>query len=250
MASLPANSQAVSEEELQGTLKRGDGLDQSRTNDKKAVHKPNKAQLLEKIRIKRVAVDLMECQPTSSSVKVEDLITDEEQSAVSALETTKSEQSFWNRPVGPPDMQWAYDPHMPPEWNEVVASMVAKNRVVALQPTGEVYRQPTANEISEPSNIFVDGFLLKAKSVSWSTTSTVSQPPVRLMMEDTGEVHLHALREWFEPVSQARQKRVDIGKDKPHKLSEDDFPHLCQAWQQEFADIVNGTKEELPPWRE
>ncbi|KAG6858217.1 hypothetical protein C0995_001709, partial [Termitomyces sp. Mi166 len=147
-------------------------------------------------------------------------------------------------------MQWAYDLHMPPEWNEVVASMVVKNQVASLQPTGEVYHQPTADEISEPSNIFVDGALLKAKSVSWSTTLTVSQPPVRLMMEDTGEAHLHALREWFEPASQVHQKRVDIGKDKPRKLSKDDFPQLRQAWQQEFVDIVNGTKEELPPWRE
>ncbi|KAG6881979.1 hypothetical protein C0995_016387, partial [Termitomyces sp. Mi166 len=142
----------------------------------------------------------MECQPTSSRVKVEDLVTgEEEQSAASALETTKSERSFWDQPVGPPDIQWAYDPWMPSEWNEAVASMMIKNWVASLQPTGEVYRQPTADEISEPSNIFVNGVLLKAKSVSWSTTSTVSQPP---------------------------------------------------AWQQEFVDIVNGTKEELPPWRE
>ncbi|KAG6867097.1 hypothetical protein C0995_005682, partial [Termitomyces sp. Mi166 len=96
-------------------------------------------------------------------------------------------------------MQWAYDPRMPPEWNEVVASMVVKNQVALLQLTGEVYRQPTANEISEPSNIFIDGVLLKVKSVSLLTTSTVSQPPVRLKMEDTGEAHLHALREQFEP---------------------------------------------------
>ncbi|KAG6870623.1 hypothetical protein C0995_011670 [Termitomyces sp. Mi166 len=173
----------------------------------------------------------------------------EEQSAASAAKTTKSEQSFWDRPVGPPDMQWAYDPCMPPEWNEVVASMVVKNRVASLQPTGEVYCQPMANEISEPSNIFIDGVSLKVKSVSWSTTSTGSQPPVRLKMEDTGEAHLHALREQFELASQAHQKHVDIGKEKPQRLSEDDFPRLRQAWQQEFVDIVNGTKEELPPWR-
>ncbi|KAG6881115.1 hypothetical protein C0995_002968 [Termitomyces sp. Mi166 len=139
---------------------------------------------------------------------------------------------------------------MPLEWNEVVASMMIKNQVASLQTIGEVYRQPTADEISEPSNIFVDETLLKAKSVSWSTMSTVSQPPVWLKTEDTGEAHLHALREWFEPASQACQKHIDIGKDKLHKLSEDDFPRLRQAWQQEFADIINGMKEELPPWRE
>ncbi|KAG6892668.1 hypothetical protein C0995_002804, partial [Termitomyces sp. Mi166 len=60
-------------------------------------------------------------------------------------------------------MQWAYDLRMPPEWNEVVASMVVKNQVASLQLTGEVYRQPTADEISEPLNIFVDGASLKAK---------------------------------------------------------------------------------------
>ncbi|KAG6885036.1 hypothetical protein C0995_009623, partial [Termitomyces sp. Mi166 len=160
-----------------------------------------------------MGVQTLECQPTSSRVKVEDLVTDkEEQSAASALETTKSEQSFWDRPVGLPDMQWAYDPCMPPEWNEVVASMVVKNQVASLQPTGEVYHQSMADEISEPLNIFVNGVLLKAKSVSWSTTSTVSQPPVRLKMEDTGEAHLHVLRERFEPASQVRQKHIDRGK--------------------------------------
>ncbi|KAG6880474.1 hypothetical protein C0995_014565, partial [Termitomyces sp. Mi166 len=75
---------------------------------------------------------------------MEDLVMDEEeQSAASAAEMTKSEQSFWDQPVGPPNMQWAYDPH-PPEWNEVVASRMVKNWVVLLQPTGEVYRQPMA----------------------------------------------------------------------------------------------------------
>ncbi|KAG6880775.1 hypothetical protein C0995_004485 [Termitomyces sp. Mi166 len=128
--------------------------------------------------------------------------------------------------------------------------MVVKNQVALLQPTGEVYRQPMADKISEPSNIFINGVSLKAKSVSWSTMLTVSQPPVRLKTEDTGEAHLHVLREQFEPASQVHQKHIDIGKEKPQRLSEDDFPRLRQAWQQEFADIVNGTKEELPPWRE
>ncbi|KAG6870672.1 hypothetical protein C0995_011405, partial [Termitomyces sp. Mi166 len=39
------------------------------------------------------------------------------------------------------------------------------------------------------------------------------------------------------------------GKVKTQGLSDNDIPQLRQAWQQEFADIVNGTKEELPPWR-
>ncbi|KAG6871747.1 hypothetical protein C0992_010382 [Termitomyces sp. T32_za158] len=142
-------------------------------------------------------------------------------------------------------MQWAYDPRMPPEWNEVVASMVAQRWAGMLRPTGEVYRQPVADEISEPLDVMFDGRSLTAKNVQWSTKATVSKPPLRLRTEDTGEVHLRALRERFEP-----QKRVDKGKAKATGLREEDIPRLRQQWQQEFADIVNGTKPELLPWRE
>ncbi|KAG6886831.1 hypothetical protein C0995_004057 [Termitomyces sp. Mi166 len=43
---------------------------------------------------------------------------------------------------------------------------------------------------------------------------------------------------------------MDKGKVKTQGLSNDDILQLRQAWQQEFVDIINGTKEELPPWRE
>ncbi|KAG6882551.1 hypothetical protein C0992_011383 [Termitomyces sp. T32_za158] len=132
MASLLADAPVImiSEEEFQGTLKRGDGPDRPMTAEKKAVKKPEKARQPDKPRAERVNLGLLECQPTSSRVKVEDLVADEveecRRSAASAVETTDSARSFWDRPVPPPDMQWAYDPRMPPEWNEVVASMVAQ----------------------------------------------------------------------------------------------------------------------------
>ncbi|KAG6858811.1 hypothetical protein C0995_013783 [Termitomyces sp. Mi166 len=64
-------------------------------------------------------------------------------------------------------------------------------------------------------------------------------------MEDTGEAHLRVLREQFKPAVQLCQKRMDKGKVKTQGLSDNDIPQLRQAWQQEFADIINGTKEEL-----
>ncbi|KAG6893328.1 hypothetical protein C0993_001395, partial [Termitomyces sp. T159_Od127] len=215
MASLPANALVImiSEEELRGTLERGDGPNRPRTAERKAVKKPDKARRPDETRAERVNLGLWECQPTSSRVRVEDLITDEvkecRQSAASAAEMTNSARPFWDRPVPPPDMQWAYDLRMPPEWNEVVASMVAQRWVGSSRPTGEGYRQPFAEEISEPLDIMFDGQLLTAKSVQWSTKSTVSKPPLRLRMEDTGEVHLRALRERFKPKVQMRQKSVD-----------------------------------------
>ncbi|KAG6892547.1 hypothetical protein C0992_000139, partial [Termitomyces sp. T32_za158] len=159
MASLPADAPVImiSEEEFLGTLERGDGPDRPITAEKKAVKKPDKARQPDKPRAERVNLGSLECQPTSSRVKVEDLVADEvgecRRSAASAAETTDSARSFWDRPVPPPDMQWAYDPRMPPEWNEVVASMVARRWAGSSPPTGEVYRQPVADEISEPSDV-------------------------------------------------------------------------------------------------
>ncbi|KAG6859809.1 hypothetical protein C0995_003670, partial [Termitomyces sp. Mi166 len=226
MASLPANSPAIlmSEKEFQETLERGDGPDQPIVIGRKAVKQPDKAHLPKKTRVERVGLESLECQ-LNSSREGEDLMTDEveeqPQSATSMIETTDTIQSFWDQPVPPPDMQWAYDPRMPPEWNEVLASMVVNNWAGLCRPTGE-----------------------------WSTESTVSKPPVRLRTEDTGEAHLCALREQFKPVVQLHQKRMNKGKVKTQGLSDDDILQLRQAWQQEFVDIVNGTKEELPPWRE
>ncbi|KAG6867440.1 hypothetical protein C0993_002743, partial [Termitomyces sp. T159_Od127] len=153
----------------------------------------------------------MECQPTGSRVKVEDLVTDEvkekQQSAASAAEMTNSVRSFWDQPMPPLDMQWAYDLRMPPEWNEVVASMVAQKWAGSYQPSGEVYCQPHADKISEPSDIMFNGKLLKAKSMQG-------------------------------------------GKAKAQCLLDDVILQLRQQWQQDFVDIINGMKKELPSWRE
>ncbi|KAG6875884.1 hypothetical protein C0992_001897 [Termitomyces sp. T32_za158] len=122
-----------------------------------------------------------------------------------------------------PDMQWAYDPHMPPEWKEV---------------------------ISEPSEVMFDGCSLKVKGVLWLMKSMSSKPPLRLRMKDTGEAHLRALREQFEPRVQPCHKRIDKGKAKDNGLTEEDIPWLRQQWHQEFMDIVNGTKPKLLLWWE
>ncbi|KAG6870636.1 hypothetical protein C0995_011641, partial [Termitomyces sp. Mi166 len=67
----------MSEKEFQGTLERGDGPDLPISIDRKAVKQPDKAHLPKKTRVERVGVDSLECQLTSSRVKVEDLVTDE-----------------------------------------------------------------------------------------------------------------------------------------------------------------------------
>ncbi|KAG6893271.1 hypothetical protein C0992_010660, partial [Termitomyces sp. T32_za158] len=242
MASLLADAPVIMmpEEEFQGTLEKGDGPDRPRMAVKKAVKKPDKACQPDEICAEQAVLGLLECQPTSSRVKIEDLVMDKveerRQSAASVAETNDSVRSFWDQPVSPPDMQWAYDPRIPPEWNKVVASIVAQRWAESVQPTGEVYWQPFTDEILEPSDIMFNGRSLTAKSVQWLTKSTVSKPPLRLRTEDTGEAHLRALRERFKPKVQLCQKRTDKGKAKSTGLRKEDIPRLRQ-WQQELADI-------------
>ena len=98
--SLPADSPVVlmSEEEFQGTLKKGKHPDE-----------PEQAVQCKNERGKRV-VESLECQPTSSQVKVEDLVKDE---VYSTMGTVGSTRSLMDRPVPRPGVQWAYDPRMP-----------------------------------------------------------------------------------------------------------------------------------------
>ena len=46
------------------------------------------------------------------------------------------------------------------------------------------------------------------------------------------------------------QPRKEKGKSKEHALIKEDFPCLHQQWHDEFEDIVNGTYNQLPLWRE
>ena len=54
-----------------------------------------------------------------------------------------------------------------------------------------------------------------------------------------GVIHTHAIQ-------------VDKGKGKAQDeiLTDDDYPHLRQQWYDQYDDMLKGTKEMLPPWRE
>jgi hypothetical protein len=60
-----------------------------------------------------------ECEPMSSKVKVEDLVTDGDKEP----EPPKRHRALWDRPVPPPNLQWISDPRLPKELNEVNAVM-------------------------------------------------------------------------------------------------------------------------------
>ncbi|KAG6822042.1 hypothetical protein H0H92_015565, partial [Tricholoma furcatifolium] len=116
---------------------------------------------------------------------------------------------------------------------------------------GEQYRWANKDEISEPSEF---EYSRQANTEDGETS------PLRLTIHDETEDHIRALRE----KNGEKPPRNIVEKEKPRlsweekgkwrennpSLSEADIPRLRQQWCDKYADIVNGTKEELPPWRE
>lgn len=115
MNSLPVDHPAImlSEVEYQETLKRG--------NEEKLPAKKQKGNQ------KAGPLDRQECQPTSSQVRVEDLVTDDEdkRGLLQSRDVLGKELcQLWDCPVPSPAMDWGLDPRMPWEWNWLVASMI------------------------------------------------------------------------------------------------------------------------------
>lgn len=113
---------------------------------------------------------------------------------------------------------------------------------------GEHCRQATDDEVSQPSKILIDG-------VSVVVRRQKKLPPAWLHMPDESELRIVALREkygWLRSKEEAtvpsQKPMQDKGKSKAERLTLEDIPYLRQQWQEEFVDILNGIKEELPPW--
>jgi hypothetical protein len=56
-------------------------------------------------------LNIMYCQPTSSKIKVEDLVMDKPEGKEQVINA--SPRPFWDRPIPKLHFEWTYDPHMP-----------------------------------------------------------------------------------------------------------------------------------------
>ncbi|KAG6892840.1 hypothetical protein C0992_012273, partial [Termitomyces sp. T32_za158] len=136
---------------------------------------------------------------------------------------------------------------MPAEWNELVASMYAWSGLRWNSSEG-VYCQASDDKVSRPSEIIFDGVSVSSQRSKWVA-------PLRLHTLDESELRIMALRDKYAwPTDQAtmlerpRKAEQHKGKGKSEGFTIEDILNLRQQWQEEFADILNGTKEELPPW--
>lgn len=98
------------------------------------------------------------CQPSSSKVKVEDMVTDEmddqhfrDHHDDYEEEVRSDHRRFWDRPVPPPQMAWPGDARMPIEWNMLINDM----RGIETDPQGYREKQnDTETEEGATSTIY------------------------------------------------------------------------------------------------
>lgn len=132
------------------------------------------------------------CEPTSSTVKVEDLVTDSPESPAQ-LSIFTGPQRFWDKPTPPPDLDWHYDPRMPEEWNIMVNSVNTYRYGTYKNPSSsaplEQYTSARPEDISKAAE-----FTRKWYPDARRREQLMKMNPVWLSTPDESELSLSKLR--------------------------------------------------------
>jgi hypothetical protein len=215
---------------------------------KKTKEEPRKVPLNQKHQQKRkmrsIGFDITgECEPTSSKVKVEDLIKEEKEAAG----PPEPRRKLWDRPVPPPDLQWIRDPRLPAELNEMNAAIWDYNWS-HFAPKGEEYRQPDTHEVSSPME-FIARMRDRPRRMNKEPEHRFTLPTI-----DESMASIDKLKKQYRSSNKGVTKQNEgssfhKGKAKANEPNEEELANLRQGWHDEFQDILQGVPERLPPLR-
>ncbi len=158
----------------------------------------------------------------------------------------KRTRLLFDRPKPPPRPEWLGDPRLPVELNEVISAMWPYNNHGRSTEHDE-YREPQPSEISETVEFM--SYIRPSEPVRRKQQT----PRFRLPTIDESKLAIEALAKRHERNNlKIRPEAValDKGKTGSNPLTEDDVPRLKQQWYDKYKEILQGTKEELPPLRE
>jgi hypothetical protein len=159
-----------------------------------------------------------------------------------------------DRPIPQQPFEWYYNPRMPREWNEMVSDM-RKDEVARHPQIENIFRIADPEEISKPHR-----FRHLYRTQEWVDRTRIAAVASSVLGRDESDDRIRAMRakyekpcnetSWIEVKEKTPQQQLDKNKGKECALTEEDFPQLRQQWHDKFADIVNRTCSQLPPWRE
>lgn len=206
------------------------------------------------------------CQPTSSRVRMEDLITDDMDeehhrefhagNEEEEYNTAQPRRRFWDRPVTPVHMAWLGDARMPVEWN----MMINDTRGMVVEDiTGERKPRNTSNHATRDGESVTSSLgpfeFTRSRYPNRATRETLKQR-VRVEPEIGSDETLDRLAKMQELNENCnhRWETDHRPEPKPWKgkgrmpYSEDDIPSLRQGWYDEFESLLQGVPEEMPPF--
>jgi len=160
---------------------------------------------------------------------------------------------MFDKPQIPPKPEWIGDPRLPLELNDILATMwtskhrkqntMAQNRDVANKgmyvSDSETYREASIGEESTPVEF----------SSYLRPTKLATRKPTKVRLPTVDE-SLRAIRVLAERYETKRSPSINMLGKKKNVLTEDDVPRLKQNWHDTYQDLLQGTREELPPLRE
>ncbi|KAG6901068.1 hypothetical protein C0995_001239 [Termitomyces sp. Mi166 len=245
------------EEEYQDTLKRGKTPGTSlkpQENHKNQAKKPKsdaKANINQHTKVQQnVKFDTQVQFASLSKVTMEHFPQGTEDQKVEDQPALATQRKLWDKPIQKPAFEWAFDPQMLQEWNQVIVDLTMCEGFKYPHSKGESYHQAMKDEISELSK-----FNYLPSFNSWRTRSSLH----RLSIPNKLEICLMVLHDKYErtkpPLQPPKEccvpwEKKEKWKGDPSTLTEDNIPHLCEQWHDKFSDIVNDTKKELPLWHE
>ncbi len=188
------------------------------------------------------------CQPTSSKVLVEDLVTTkEDEEHFHEYHTAPDEDKyethrpapatrrFWDRPITQENLDWPGDDRMPEEWNAMMSDvwsygnrLTKGDSIGPFEFTSEWY--PCKNDrqrLRDTMSIAPD----------WGTTESIRMAAM---------IEQNESRNHRKPRKVGRDRK---GKQRKMEYTEDDIPELKQAWYDEYEDLLQGVPETMPPFR-
>ncbi|KAK0445661.1 uncharacterized protein EV420DRAFT_1648377 [Desarmillaria tabescens] len=190
------------------------------------------------------------CQPTSSKVLVEDLVTDKddekhfrdyhihpESAENQDNEPARKGRRFWDWPTMQTHRDWPGDHRMPDEWNMMIKDMWGlkgdQARGIPTETIGpiEFTRTRYPNE-SERCSI-QDGLSI---APDWGTAEST---------------RIAAMIEKNEDRNHRKPKKPDKDRKGKHRQTvflEDDIPALKQAWYEEYEELLQGVPETMLPF--
>ncbi|PBK70531.1 hypothetical protein ARMSODRAFT_1018059 [Armillaria solidipes] len=193
--------------------------------------------------------ELYYCQPTSSKVLVEDLVTskedeqhfqeyhteidDEEDSSAQQPATTK--RRFWDRPIVQDNTGWPGDHRMPGEWNWMMEDIWCyKNVSTTAETIGPIEFTRSRYPNMDDRQTIADELSI---APDWGTAESIWMAA----MIDRNEGRNHRKPRKPEKDRKGKQRRTGY--------CEDDIPRLKQAWYDEYEELLQGVPETMPPFR-